>query len=108
MKPQFLIILGISIASCHPKNESSTSEPPPVIIENSAAQQLIDARLENRLITLDETLVPKSLAEGYAIQDTIIGDMLSPQVGWKVAITNKALMEKAGVKEPVSGPLFEK
>lgn len=68
----------------------------------------MDARAENRLIALPDGLVPRDLHEGYAIQNEIITKWKPDQAGWKVAITSKELMEKAGVSEPVSGPLFSR
>lgn len=73
-----------------------------------AADLLIKARFENKLITLPDELRPISIEEGYQIQDAIIAEIGLQQCGWKVAITNDELMLKADVNEPISGPLFEK
>jgi 2-keto-4-pentenoate hydratase len=73
-----------------------------------AADLLIKARLENKLISLPDELRPISIEEGYQIQDAIIEEIGVQQCGWKVAITNDELMLKAHVNEPISGPLFEK
>ncbi len=73
-----------------------------------AAQLLITAREENKLIELPEPIKPKTLEEGYKIQDQIIQNIGVPQKGWKVAITSDNLMKMAGITEPVSGPLFDK
>jgi len=72
------------------------------------AQLLITAREQNKLIELPETLKPSTLEEGYKIQDQIIQSGHFQLKGWKVAITSTDLMKKAGVSEPVSGPLFDK
>lgn len=71
-----------------------------------AAHLLISAREENKLIELPDALKPTVLSEGYQIQDQIIQDISARQHGWKVAITSDTLMKKAGVSEPISGPLF--
>ncbi len=110
-----LILICLLLAAC--KQEKKTNQEIVIKTANAilqtdqqkqAAAQLIAARNTNELIALPEKLQPKSLKEGYAIQDIIIETITTPQVGWKVAITNKPLMNKAGVKEPVSGPLFKK
>ncbi|WP_456295890.1 hypothetical protein M1D72_16390 [Vibrio sp. AK197] len=77
-------------------------------IQEKAAQILINARERNQLIELPRSLQPQTLDNGYQIQDKIIQNIGIPQKGWKIAITSKDLMEKAGVSEPISGPLFEK
>ncbi|WP_045420865.1 2-keto-4-pentenoate hydratase [Vibrio campbellii] len=74
---------------------------------NEAASMLIAARVQNKLIELPTSLKPRTLEDGYKIQDKIIQDITIKQKGWKVAITSKELMTRAGVQEPISGPLFE-
>lgn len=76
--------------------------------QEEAAQLLIKAREINKLIELPRSLQPQTLDDGYQIQDKVIQNIGISQKGWKVAITSKDLMKKAGVSEPISGPLFEK
>ncbi len=107
---KILFLVVLFAISC----KSSTSEVKQTPVDTKkmaqvkAANLLIDARMDNTLIELPDSLRPSSLEDGYAIQDEIIKNIDTPQKGWKVAITNDALMKKAGISEPVSGPLFEK
>lgn len=71
-----------------------------------AAKLLISARKQNELIELPNMVKPNTLEEGYIVQDQIIKNIGIPLIGWKIAITSDDLMKKAGVSEPVSGPLF--
>lgn len=103
---RLLLLLSIgALLSC---NQSSLQEQTTTSRADEAAQLLIAARKQNRLIELPASLKPQSLEEGYTIQDRIIKNIGIPQKGWKVAITSDALMRKAGVSEPVSAPLFER
>ncbi len=100
------ICLAVFLFACKQKNTPEPTAQPAISHNQQAANLLIDAREQNQLIELPDSLTPQSLEEGYAIQDEIIKSGTWEQKGWKVAITNDALLEKAGIKEPVSGPLF--
>ncbi len=76
------------------------------LFAENAAKLLINAREQNTLIELPDTIKPNTLEDGYSIQDQIIKNMDVPFIGWKVAITSDELMKMVGVTEPVSGPLF--
>ncbi len=108
---QLLILISIALVACQPPSTQSSTETQEAQTStptDAAAQLLIDARIQNKLITLPDSLSPSDLSEGYQIQDRIIETIGTPLIGWKVAITSDELMQKAGVTEPVSGPLFQK
>ncbi len=72
-----------------------------------AAALLWRTRLEQRRIeALPGHLQPRSLAEGYAIQDAMVRIAAQPVSGWKIAATSKAGQEHIGVTEPLAGRLF--
>ena len=73
-----------------------------------AAALLWRTRLEQRRIeALPDHLRPRSLTEGYAIQDAMVADAAQPVSGWKIAATSKAGQEHIGVTEPLAGRLFK-
>ena len=61
---------------------------------------------QKRIDALPDHLRPRSLAEGYAIQDAMVTSARQPVSGWKIAATSKAGQEHIGVTEPLSGRLF--
>ena len=73
-----------------------------------AAALLWRTRLEQKRIdALPDHLRPRSLAEGYAIQDAMVAVAAQPVSGWKIAATSKAGQEHIGVTEPLAGRLFK-
>ena len=73
-----------------------------------AAALLWRTRLEQRRIeALPDALRPRSLAEGYAIQDAMVALAAQPVLGWKIAATSKAGQQHIGVTEPLAGHLFK-
>ena len=73
-----------------------------------AAAFLWRTRIEQRRIdALPDHLRPRTLAEGYAIQDTMVAVAAQPVSGWKIAATSKAGQEHIGVTEPLAGRLFK-
>ncbi|MGH6891047.1 MAG: 2-keto-4-pentenoate hydratase [Dongiaceae bacterium] len=75
-------------------------------IERSAAL-LWRTRIEERRIeSLPDELRPRTLAEGYAIQDAMVASAAQPVLGWKIAATSKAGQAHIGVTEPLAGRLF--
>jgi 2-keto-4-pentenoate hydratase len=73
-----------------------------------AAAFLWRTRIEQRRIeALPDSLKPRSLAEGYAIQDAMVAMAAQPVSGWKIAATSKAGQEHIGVTEPLAGRLFK-
>ena len=73
-----------------------------------AADFLWRTRIEQRRIeSLPDPLRPRSLAEGYAIQDAMVASAAQPVAGWKIAATSKAGQAHIGVTEPLAGRLFK-
>lgn len=73
-----------------------------------AADFLWRTRIEQRRIeALPEHLRPRSLAEGYAIQDAMVASAAQPVSGWKIAATSKAGQAHIAVTEPLAGRLFK-
>lgn len=102
------ILLPFTIVFLVSCNQNDRQKDVPRSKVDVAAHQLIDAREQNRLIELPDSVKPKTIADGYKIQDRIIQTIGIKRVGWKLAITSEELMQKLGINEPVSGPLFEK
>jgi 2-keto-4-pentenoate hydratase len=63
-------------------------------------------RAESRIDALPTEIRPKSLAEGYAIQEAMLDIIGQPAVGWKIAATSPAGQKHIGVTEPLAGRLF--
>ena len=73
-----------------------------------AADFLWSTRITQRRIeALPEHLRPRSLSEGYAIQDVMVDIAAQPVAGWKIAATSKAGQAHIGVTEPLAGRLFK-
>lgn len=73
-----------------------------------AADFLWRTRIERRRIeALPDPLRPRTLAEGYAIQDAMVASAAQPVAGWKIAATSKAGQAHIGVTEPLAGRLFQ-
>lgn len=73
-----------------------------------AAALLWQTRVEQKRIeALPDHLRPRTLAEGYAIQDAMVAVAAQPVSGWKIAATSKAGQEHIGVTEPLAGRLFK-
>jgi len=72
-----------------------------------AADILWQARLAGkRLEILPEDCRPRSLDEGYAIQDLMAARCGQKTAGWKIAATSEAGQRHIGVSEPLAGRLF--
>jgi 2-keto-4-pentenoate hydratase len=72
-----------------------------------AADILWQARLAGkRLEILPEDCRPRSLDEGYAIQDLMAIRCGRETAGWKIAATSAAGQRHIGVSEPLAGRLF--
>jgi 2-keto-4-pentenoate hydratase len=55
-----------------------------------------------KLRALPEAWRPRSLAEGYAVQEAA-AERLGPRAGWKIAATNVAAQAALGASAPVAG-----
>ncbi|ODT30271.1 MAG: hypothetical protein ABS54_03015 [Hyphomicrobium sp. SCN 65-11] len=73
----------------------------------AAAETLATVRREGRLLErLPEASRPRSLAEGYEIQNAFIKTWPDKLAGWKIGATSHVTMERFGVSEPIYGPFF--
>ena len=73
-----------------------------------AARFLWAAWQERRLVeALPEPLRPRTVDEGYAIQDAL-ADLAGPGIGWKIAATSKDGQKHIGVDEPLAARLFQR
>jgi|SRR6185369_11935897 2-keto-4-pentenoate hydratase len=63
-------------------------------------------RSESRIDALPPEIRPKSLAEGYAVQEAMLDIIGQPAIGWKIAATSAAGQKHIGVTEPLAGRLF--
>lgn len=72
----------------------------------AAADALIRARREGRVMDTLPGGLPVDLAEAYKVQDAIIERMGEPLAGWKVAFTNAAGQKRMGTDAPGAGPIF--
>ena len=72
-----------------------------------AAALLADAwRSGKRLKELPEAIRPKTLAEGYDLQDAMVGEPgLHPQ-GWKLGVGSATMMRAAKIDRPLVGRVF--
>ncbi len=72
-----------------------------------AARILLSARGDHRTIDeLPASCRPKTVDEGYAVQDALAQLWGLECCGWKVGATNAEWQAKVGVKEPLGGRLF--
>jgi 2-keto-4-pentenoate hydratase len=72
-----------------------------------AAEILWRGRLEcRRMAALPAECRPRTLDEGYAIQDAMVALAAQAVVGWKIAATSAAGQRHIGVDEPLAGRLF--
>jgi 2-keto-4-pentenoate hydratase len=59
-----------------------------------------------RLAALPEDCRPRSVDEGYAVQDAMAANHGGEVIGWKIAATSVAGQRHIGVTEPLAGRLF--
>lgn len=72
----------------------------------AAADALVSARHEGRVMSELPGGMPTTVAEAYAIQDAAIDRVGEPVAGWKVAFTNAAGQQRMGIDSPGAGPIF--
>ena len=73
-----------------------------------AAEILVTAHLRNELLEdIPDDCKAQTPDEAIEVQLAIMNHDKVTHNGWKVALTNKELQEKAGVTEPAYGPIFE-
>ncbi|MGL5510071.1 MAG: 2-keto-4-pentenoate hydratase [Microcoleaceae cyanobacterium] len=75
---------------------------------NKFLNQIIDSFLDR--IALETFPIGLTMTEAQAIQDKFvieISDFVGRPVGYKVALSNRAIQQAFGVKEPIRGRLFD-
>lgn len=83
----------------------------PIAMENQAIEKAADllwqARLAGyRLDALPSDCRPRSVGDGYEIQNFMAAHIGRTVLGWKIAATTEAGRRRLGITEPVSGRLF--
>jgi 2-keto-4-pentenoate hydratase len=72
-----------------------------------AAQLILDAwRAHRGLERLPEECTPRSLEDGYAVQDALERLDGRPLGGWKIGATNAEMQKKLGAAQPFPGCIF--
>lgn len=71
----------------------------------SVARVFVEARRSSRIVSSYPGPMPKTLAEGYAIQDQALGLTSQSIAGWKVGRIADELVEQFGVNR-LAGPIF--
>jgi len=75
-------------------------------MRQSAAEHLLAARQHHtQLDELPDYCRPSNTEEGYVAQAELSA-LIGTPVGWKVACTNEAAMQRMGTDSPFAGPLF--
>src|SRR5437588_11970119 len=75
---------------------------------NRAARSILEARRTGALLdTLAPNDQPRSLEEGYAIQQVVTAEWPDRIAGWKVGATSKEVQTLFEVTEPIYGPVFQ-
>ncbi|MFT3774341.1 MAG: hypothetical protein QM820_53960 [Minicystis sp.] len=75
---------------------------------NEAARVLLDARRENKTIdAIPEACRPRTVDEGYAVQDALVALSGARVVGWKLGSTTPYWQKRAGLTEPMAGRLLD-
>ena len=73
-----------------------------------AARAILEARRTGTLLhTLAQNDQPRSLEEGYAIQQVVTAEWPDKIGGWKVGATSKEVQALLGISEPAYGPVFK-
>jgi 2-keto-4-pentenoate hydratase len=73
------------------------------------AERILDARRNvAKLDGLPEPLRPRSLEDGYRMQQAAAERWRDEIAGWKVGATSQEVQKLFGIGEPVYGPVFEK
>jgi 2-keto-4-pentenoate hydratase len=75
---------------------------------NRAARSILEARRTGALLdALAPNDQPRSLEEGYAIQQVVTAEWPDRIAGWKVGATSKEVQTLFEVTEPIYGPYFK-
>lgn len=76
-------------------------------IEKAAALLWRTRMAGHQLDAIPEDCRPRSLDDGYRIQDAMTARAGKNVVGWKVAATTEAGRRRMGISEPLAGRLFD-
>jgi 2-keto-4-pentenoate hydratase len=72
-----------------------------------AARVLAEARRENRTIdAIPEACRPRTVDEGYAVQDALIALLGGDVAGWKLGATTPYWQKRGSLTEPIAGRLL--
>lgn len=72
-----------------------------------AARALLEARRDHRTIdAIPEGCRPRTVDEGYAVQDALVALEACPVVGWKLGATTPYWQRRASLSEPMAGRLL--
>lgn len=82
-----------------PLTPAQAREAARVLLEARSAGQTIDA--------IPESCRPRSVDEGYAVQDALVELSASRVVGWKLGATTPYWQKRASLPEPMAGRLLE-
>lgn len=63
-------------------------------------------RSGNQLNELPAEMRPRTLSEGYAVQDDLIARLGERAVGWKLGLGSPQAMRKAGIERPLAGRIL--
>lgn len=80
---------------------------------DAIARHLFEAgRRREKFEWLDGPMQPRSLAEAYQAQSTLLGLRegagMGRVAGWKIAVTSKAMQELCGIEQPCVGGLLDR
>ena len=78
---------------------------------DEAARRMFEDQQSNRdFADFPEPLRPRSLAEGYAVQDRLLDHLLAqgdgPIAGWKIALTTPLMQQLVGIDHPCEGAIL--
>ena len=71
-----------------------------------AASAICSARRDAKMLEGLGELTPRTIDQGYALQDAFMGAWDEPIAGWKVGATAPRVQEIYGVDEPFYGPFY--
>jgi len=64
-------------------------------------------RSGKQLNELPAEMRPRTLSEGYAVQDDLIARLGERSVGWKLGLGSQQAMRKAGIESPLAGRILK-
>lgn len=75
----------------------------------AAAASLLAAawRSGNQLDELPAAMRPRTLSEGYAVQDDLLARLGESSAGWKLGLGSPQAMRKAGIERPLAGRILK-